>query len=327
MHLTVRLTHTSQFGERTQLFLQDAWDRAAARQLRSAKIFHFLMHGNCHALIRRARTLGMGCIGEAVNSHPRDYAAQIALEHEDMKMPGQPRFPGFARRIEEEIPLVDKILVPSKFVADSFIRHGTSPDRIHLIPFGANLSEFLPASTPPDKFKVICVAQVALRKGHQYLLRAWKKLNLPGAELHCYGIIDPAVHAKLLAIGAPNVFFHGSVPKPDLIAALQQSSVFVLPSVEEGFAFAISEALSCALPVVTTSHSGAEGVIENGVSGFILQPRDVDALALTLETLYRDPVLRATVGANGRKLVENQLNWPWYADRLCDFYRDFLTAA
>jgi len=324
LHLHMRMAAGGQSGEGFDLFLQDAWDRLASRRLRPAKLLHFLMHGNCRALIRRARGFGMLCVGEAVNSHPRDYYAQIALEHEDLGLPGRAGFPGFARRIEEEIPLVDKILVPSAFVAQSYLRHGVAPARIHEIPFGANLDEFTPAPAPPDKFRVICVAQVALRKGHQYLLRAWKKLGLPNAELHCYGFIDRTVHAKLIEIGARDVFFHGSVPKPELIAALRQSSLFVLPTVEEGFAFAISEALACGLPVVTTSHSGAEGVLEHGESGFILPPRNVEELAAVIENLYRNPDLRASVGASGRKLVEHHLNWRVYADRLCDFYTQCL---
>ena len=324
LHLHMRMAGNGQSGEGFNLFLQDAWDRLAARRLRPAKLLHFLMHGNCGAVIRRARDFGMCCVGEAVNSHPRDYYAEIALEHEDLGLAGRASFPGFARRIEDEIPLADRILVPSAFVGESYRRHGIAAGRIHEIPYGANLKDFTPAPSPPDKFRVICVAQVALRKGHQYLLRAWKKLGFPDAELHCYGMIDPAVHAKLLEIGARGVFFHGSVPKAELIAALRQSSVFVLPTVEEGFAVSILEALACGLPVVTTSHSGAEGVLKDGESGFILPPRNVDELAAVLERLHQSPELRASIGANGRRLVEKNLNWEVYADRLCQFYLECL---
>ncbi len=327
LQLHLRLTRNGRYGEGAALFLQDAWDRAAARRLRPAKLLHFLMHGNCRSLIGRARELGMTCIGEAVNSHPRDYAAEIEREHEDLGLPGKAAFPGFARRIEQEIPLVDRILVPSEFVAASYRRHGIAAERIRVIPFGANLEDFTPAAAAPEKFRVICVAQVALRKGHQYLLRAWKKLDLPGAELHCYGFIDPAVHAKLIEVGVANVFFHGSVPKAELVAALRQSSVFVLATVEEGFAVSILEALACGLPVITTTHSGAEGVMTDGESGYILPPRDADALAAAIERLYQSPELRATLGQNARRLAEGQLNWGRYADRLCDFYRQCLAGA
>jgi glycosyltransferase involved in cell wall biosynthesis len=180
--------------------------------------------------------------------------------------------------------------------------------------------EFIPSPQKPGKFRVICVAQVALRKGHQYLLRAWKQLKFPDAELHCYGLIVPEVLEALNRINAPNVYFHGSVGKVELIRALQGSSAFVLASVEEGFAVSVLEGLACGLPVIATNATGAEGVITSGKNGLLAASGNVEELCVNLEKLYHDTDLQRHLGAGARELVETRYNWTSYVEELIRFY-------
>jgi glycosyltransferase involved in cell wall biosynthesis len=318
-------THARLLGDKCGNYLNPLyhwqWDFSVSHILKKTDILHFLMHGNCIRTLKKAKNLNIKIIGEAVNSHPLDYQFTLDEQHADLGLSGVPYKPRFIEKIIDEIPLTDHILVPSNFVKDSYIANGVEPGKIHKIPYGANLNQFVPGIKNSNKFRVICVAQVALRKGHQYLLRAWKKLNLPNAELHCYGFIDDKVLSALKKIDASNVFFHGSIPKSNLIHEIQNSSVFILPTVEEGFAVSVLEGLACGIPVITTVNSGAEGVITHEKDGMLIRPRSVDDIQDAILKLYENEELRLLMGKNGRILVEGQFNWGNYVKRLIEFYK------
>ncbi len=80
---------------------------------------------------------------------------------------------------------------------------------------------------------------------------------------------------------------------------LQNADAFLLSSVSEGLSNAALEAMACGLPVVATDCGGMREAITNGVEGLIIPVRDAPALAVALERLWRDPVLRLRVGADG----------------------------
>jgi glycosyltransferase involved in cell wall biosynthesis len=93
---------------------------------------------------------------------------------------------------------------------------------------------------------------------------------------------------------------------------LAWADVFLLPSICEGSALAIHEALAAGLPVVTTPNSGS--VVRDGVDGYVVPVRDVDAIVDRLTRLI-DPVLRAEMGRNARARAA-EFNKAIYTDRL-----------
>ncbi len=321
--------HTRLLGDRLGNLLHPLyhwqWDRTAAAVLRPCDVLHFLMHGNCRAVITRARKFNAVCLGEAVNSYPDDYQAQIDQEYADLGLPGRPVRPRFVDRIKDEIPRVDRILVPSSFVEESYVKHGIRREKMIRLAYGANLQDFTPGPGGGSIFKVVCTGQVTLRKGHQYLLRAWKALNLPSAELHCCGFVDQRLIGRLQAIGAPNVIFHGSLPKAELVRRLQSADLFVFPTVEDGFGIAILEAMACGLPVIASTNCGAPDIMTDGREGRVVQARSVEALMRAIEESYRDQASARAMGMAGRALVENKYNWSNYASSLVEIYRTLLT--
>jgi glycosyltransferase involved in cell wall biosynthesis len=306
------------------------WEWQLLRAMEPSSLLHVMLHGNCSRAIRRFREASGKVMGEAVNSHPRNYYNTIEKERELLGIKRRYMTLEDVRRAEEEISCTTHILSPSKFVSDSYRKAGTAPELIYTLPFGANISEFRPlvkeVARPKERigFRAVCVAQVSVRKGHQYLLRAWKELSLPDAELHCYGIVEKEVYQALLRIGARNVIFHGPIGKKAVISALQEADVFILPTVEEGFAVAILEAMACGVPILTTSASGADGVITHGVEGFIVPPSDSKTLAVHLEMLYKSKELRLEMGVSGRDLTVSRQSWKRYAENLIEIYKKIL---
>lgn len=89
-----------------------------------------------------------------------------------------------------------------------------------------------------------------------------------------------------------------------LVKAYQEAAVCILPSVWENFPYALLEAMACGTPVVATQCGGFPELIENGVSGFLVQVDDSEALASRIGDLLAEPQLRNNVGTNARKRVE-----------------------
>jgi glycosyltransferase involved in cell wall biosynthesis len=94
---------------------------------------------------------------------------------------------------------------------------------------------------------------------------------------------------------------------------MASADVFVFPSLFEGSAVVTYEALACGLPSVVSPSAGS--VVRDGIEGFIVQPRDVDALAGRMERLGRDPALRARM-ARAARARAIEYDWPRYHSAL-----------
>jgi glycosyltransferase involved in cell wall biosynthesis len=89
----------------------------------------------------------------------------------------------------------------------------------------------------------------------------------------------------------------------DMEDVYRQASIVTLPSYGEGLPTVLIEAASSGRPIVATDVPGCREVVQDGVNGLLVPPRDPQALAQALETLARDPNLRKKMGENGRQMV------------------------
>lgn len=309
--------------------VHELWDIAAAASFDRCDVLSVMLHGNCRRLILKAKKTGTVVVGEAVNSHPINYnrvladqAAVCSVKH-DKKMPLQ------LRRLAAEIPLCDHIMVPSEYVRDSFIRYGVHYEKMSVNPFGADLSVVKNGLTNhsdkryKDGFKCVCVAQVIPRKGIHWLIQAWIAGGF-AANKNCSLRIVGRISTEMiyLAQTAPaNVVFIGPANRPTVIKELQEAAVFVLPTMEEGFALSILEAMAAGCAIVTTTASGASVALTDGVNAFITQPADVTSLVTALSNLYASPDLRMKFGRLSTIAVKGGFTWEDYANRALSVYK------
>jgi glycosyltransferase involved in cell wall biosynthesis len=218
----------------------------------------------------------------------------------------------FLAQCTEEALLADVILAGSQFVKDTMVRHGVEPSRVAVIPYGADIERFRPVRRAKDgRFRVLFVGQLSQRKGIKYLLEAVAALGIPGLELLLVGGVVGS--GRGLAAYRGHFAHVSNVPHHEVQHHFQQADIFVYPSLYEGSAIAIYEALASGLPVVTTSNSGS--VVRNGVEGFIVPIRDVETLKEKILLLYEDRELRAAMGTNARKRAE-QFTWAAYRKKV-----------
>jgi glycosyltransferase involved in cell wall biosynthesis len=130
--------------------------------------------------------------------------------------------------------------------------------------------------------------------------------RVPTAEFHLVGSGPNEPEARALAeelgLGA-RVRFLGSLPPHEVWAALNRFAVSVLSSQSEGMPNTVLEAMLAARPVVATNVPGVAEVLEHGVAGYLVPPRDASALAAPITELLEDPGRAASMGAAGRRHV------------------------
>ena len=94
----------------------------------------------------------------------------------------------------------------------------------------------------------------------------------------------------------------------DVRPAIGEASVYVLPSYREGTPRSVLEAMAMGRAVVTTDAPGCRETVEEGLNGFLVPPRDAEALADAMEKFILDPGLAARMGAESRRLAERKFD-------------------
>jgi glycosyltransferase involved in cell wall biosynthesis len=145
----------------------------------------------------------------------------------------------------------------------------------------------------------------SFRKGIPYLLDAWKRLRPAGdAELWLVGQMQ--LPSQLLENLPKNVIVRPPVSKAELELLLRHASVLVLPTLGEGLAHIVLEALSAGLAIITTENSGCGQLVEDGGNGWKVPIRDAAALAERIEWCCAN---RAAVTEMQRQSQLKAANW------------------
>lgn len=204
----------------------------------------------------------------------------------------------YFNRRENEWALADLIMVNSDFCRDALLKQAVPAAKLAVVPLcfeAASSSELdkLPevAGNKPREMgaplHVLFLGQVILRKGIQYLIQAARLLE--HENIH-FDVVGPLGISKSAIESAPqNMTFHGRATRDQTANWYRQSDVFVLPTISDGFAITQLEAMSYGLPVVTTPCCGT--VVSNEVDGFIMPPRDANALAKVFLRFLAEPEL------------------------------------
>jgi glycosyltransferase involved in cell wall biosynthesis len=228
------------------------------------------------------------------------------------------------KRAVAELREADAVFVPSKFVYNSFLDQNFSERKLYLIPFGVDVDTF----TPPDdfgrsdeEFTALFVGSVCLRKGIQYLLPAWQEADTEGTLKIVGQIVENAQPIVEEYRDDPTIEFVGWVDDPAEL--YRQASVFVFPSIEDGFGMVVTEAMAAGLPAIVSENTGAKDCIREGIDGEIVPIRDSKALAKEIQRMHDNPDRCHQMGQNARSTVE-QYTWSDYGDKVADVYQELL---
>jgi glycosyltransferase involved in cell wall biosynthesis len=310
----------------TQVLFSSLHDRAAAWSLRPGADLLVGWSGSSLKTLRRAKSLGMVAVIERGSSH---ILCQKKILTEEFARLGV-RFPQFPPRVVEqeiaEYQEADAIAVPSSFARRSFLEEGMPEEKLITVPYGADLSAFRPLPKEDKKFRVIFCGNLTVQKGVPYLLQAYSGLRLADAELWLVGSVTEEIHPFLERYRRPDIVVHGPKPQSQLLWYYSQGDIFCLPSVQDGFGMVLLQAMACGLPALCTTNTAGEDIIREGIDGFVVPIRDVEALQEKIQWAYDHRSQCLEMGRAARGRVSSGLSWDDYGYHILSAYRKLVEA-
>lgn len=274
-----------------------------------------------HAALSYARRRGLPAIASLhtrFETYPRYYGVGF-LE------------PVIARLLTRFYNRADRVLVPAPSMA-ALIRDWGVKTPIGIWSRGMNRDRFTPARRDPAWRRTLGIGDADMAVG--FLGRLVKEKGLDVFARVIGELKRRAVAHKVLVIGegpardwfaeqVPEAIFAGFQSGNDLGRAVASMDVFFNPSVTETFGNVTLEAMAAGVPVVAARATGAIDLVDEGVTGFLVPPRDVGAYADAIGRIVADPALRRTMGEAGTTKAAGY-SWDSANQAVLDAYRDVL---
>ncbi len=207
------------------------------------------------------------------------------------------------------------VVATSAFTAGQVAAWGMPPERLQAIPPGVEARPPATGPAPGAPRLLLCVGTVVPRKGQLELVQALARLEAENWRAVLVGARDrDAAYARRVetAIAAAGlegrIEWAGECDDAMLEGWYAQASVFVLPSVYEGFGMAYTEAMARGLPVIGTTGGAIPGTVPEA-AGRLVPPGDIGALAGAIEGLLRDPRGRERMGRAARAAMTERPDW------------------
>jgi len=282
---TQRLARNELLTDRVWWWAERGYDRHVARRWagRAACIYGFEL--SSLETFRAQKRAGGLCVLSQPIAHYRTLEAMLRAE--------QQKFPeaatAYDRHLEasmnrvnaikeEELALADLVIAQSEYVAETLRLAGVAAEKIVALPSAAPPVQPLREAFPRDEVILLSAGSQSLRKGSHYLLQAWRSLeSRAGLKLWMVGsnTLPESQYAELPG----DVWRSSAVPKARLQELYRSASVLVLPTLAEGFAYVVLEAMAAGLPVITTRNSGCGDFVRDGENGWLVPAGDAAALA------------------------------------------------
>lgn len=192
-------------------------------------------------------------------------------------------------------------------------QYGCTPDQVECVYAGHHVHAVNLDELPADRYarkKIVFVGVEWERKGGPALLEAFRRVRKkhPTAQLTVVGCSPE--------IDEPGCEVIGLVPLAQVAEFYKQASVFCLPTQIEPFGIVFLEAFAHGLPVVATNIGAIPDFVQEGASGYLVEPNDVSALADRLSALLENPSRCAEFGKRGYDLVRERYTWSATGERM-----------
>jgi glycosyltransferase involved in cell wall biosynthesis len=285
--------------------LDVAGTRAFGRLLGDADIVH-THDRRTGLLVRTQARLRGSAVVHTLHGLPEEIAAEVGRT-------APPSPPGVSRarsawltygylRIESTLGRLGVVVVPSDAMRGHLVRRGFPAGRLRVVRHGVPIRTAAPPTARAATPLVVGVAaNLEYWKGVDLLLEACSRLgNRVRLEIYGDGSMRTELERAADRLGV-EAHFHGWVD--DLPAALSRLDMLALPSRAENAPLVVLEAMASGLPVVAARVGGVPELIEDGESGLLVEPEDVDALARAIDSLARDRALRTRLAQRGQERV------------------------
>ena len=184
-------------------------------------------------------------------------------------------------------------------------------EKIKVIHCGVDVSYFTPNTRERDL--ILSVARLHPVKGLRYLIEACYIVKKRGLDFRCIIVGEGSEERNLRKLLSErgldgNIELVGAKIQDEILKYYHKAKMLILPSIAEGLPVTLMEAMACKVPVIATRVCGIPELVEDGVNGFLVPPKDPQKLADAIEILLKDPELCRRFGEEGRRKVEREFN-------------------
>jgi glycosyltransferase involved in cell wall biosynthesis len=262
---------------------------------------------------------GRGILGILVRGSAHIRAQSRLLEEEAVRTGADVDRPSgwMIAREEREYALADRVMVLSSFARDTFVAEGVDPDRLCIIPPGVDVERFAPHPETigarcrrierGERLRVLNVGSFSLQKGMWDMARVVSLLDRERFEFRFVGSVAPEARCVMKRLRS-RATFDGHCPESALPDRYAWGDVFVLPTIQDGYALVLRQAAASGLPILTTSHGAGRDLVDEGRTGWVLAARCAEQFAERLR--WCDDNRVALSGMVG-KLPERGRAWGW----------------
>ncbi len=298
----------------------------AAINASAAKLYHYRT-GYGHASAVAARQKGMVALADHSIAHPGVLA--YLVDHEG-RLPAKGETGPMTtlwRAVQDDLRHADRVMVNSDFVKETFVHQGWDPDRIDVLYQGLDDAFFdlLPKARPHEEptdtepLRLIFAGAFEQRKGADHIAAALHNLIDCPWQLELVGPINEAMaerHKTFLA--DPRVTVVGRIDRRELAQRLTAADVFLFPSLAEGSARVVFEALAAGCYAVTTANSGS--IVKDGVHGALVRPDQPATTAAALRAVQGDRERMRKIGLDNAALIRENYRQSDFGDALMAVY-------
>ncbi|MDQ3047215.1 MAG: glycosyltransferase [Bacteroidota bacterium] len=234
--------------------------------------------------------------------------------------------------------MADRLLSTSHVMARESAKYTNK--KIIVTPFGIDMQVFKPMTVKSlfsvNDIVIGTIKVLDIKYGIDFLIRAFRILKDKqphlSLKLLIVGTGEESDRLKQLASQLnleKDCVFTGFVNHAEVPMYHNMIDIAVFLSIydSESFGVAVLEASACEKPVIVSKVGGLPEVVEHGVSGFVVPPRDAEAAALAIENLIMDPGLRNSMGKNGRERVLKLYDWDKNLSDIIEIYKELLRNA
>ncbi len=207
----------------------------------------------------------------------------------------------------------DAIICYTDTEKEELVSIGVEREKIKVIHNGIDTNHFVPSEKSYlENKRLLWIGRYAKGKGVEYLIEALSILKLEYPEITLTlvgkGPDKDKIVKQIKELGLEkNIILKDFILNSEIVQLYQQSSVFVLSSLEEGVPRTILEAMSCGIPVVCSRLPQLIDIVEG--SGYVVPTKDPQALADSISAILSNPELAANMSAHGRQKVLNGYSW------------------
>jgi glycosyltransferase involved in cell wall biosynthesis len=225
-------------------------------------------------------------------------------------------------RKTRELELAELVIVPSQFVLESLPKDARSQKKSLFAPFGSPVVDVAgERRNSTSRLRVLFAGALTQRKGLADLFAAMKIINSREVELVVMGsLVQPLAWYRQRF---SDFVYEPPRPHEEFLRLMQSCDVFVLPSIVEGRALVQQEAMACGLPLIATRNAGADDLIEDGATGFLVPIRSPEAIAEKISWCAANRSLISGMGIAARQRA-SELSWRGYSDTIVGAIRELI---